>query len=285
MRLREGARSPRRGQARDAQLEAQEAAVQEHVAHRDGGKRDEEADFEPRARPAWIQRTVGELLRLREVEAFRSRHGSCTSHDKSSSRHGEHQAHESFVVLNRVRSSAGIAAHSIRRAPRREHEDEHEPRLLAVEGRRDAAGEDRAKDELALRADVPDVGTIAAGEPHPDQHQRGCLQQQLGHAVEVVDRVDEECVERLQRIPAECCEQDEAGDDGEPRRKQRRQPAHQSRRLGARFKLEPHGAPRQATWHLRRSPWRRATCRSSRRRSPRHWFRGSASPAKAGPSR
>ena len=50
---------------------------------------------------------------------------------------------------------------------------------------RNAAAGDRADDELALGADVPDVGAKADRQPHRDQHQRRRLEQQLADAVEI----------------------------------------------------------------------------------------------------
>ena len=65
-------------------------------------------------------------------------------------------------MLKRVRSSAGIAAHSMPPiAPATNIAGSTSAALAAVKRERDAAREDRAEDELALGADVPDVGPKA----------------------------------------------------------------------------------------------------------------------------
>ena len=60
------------GEPGDAKLKAEKAAIQKHVAERDGGKRDDKSGVEPRAFDQHrIERGIGELLRLRKIEAFR----------------------------------------------------------------------------------------------------------------------------------------------------------------------------------------------------------------------
>ena len=139
-------------------------------------------------------------------------HGPCTSHDTRELRDvDEHQRHRISLALNLVLSSAGIAAHS---AP------PIAPATTIVGSSSGLAARPRSAsatpppatapvDELALGADVPDVGAKADGEADGDQHQRRRLEQELGDAVDP-HRAQEEDAEALDRILAERGEDDRA---------------------------------------------------------------------------
>ena len=64
-------------------------------------------------------------------------------------------------------------------------------------------GGDRADDELAFGADVPDVGAKADREAERDQQQRRRLHRQLGQRVGALHRLDEEHLQPAQRVLAE----------------------------------------------------------------------------------
>ena len=87
------------GEPRDAQLIAQEAPVQKHVAECDRRERNDEAEIEPRpVDQDRIERRIGELLRLRKVEPLRVAPGLV--HKPREQQIGdidEHQAHQDLV--------------------------------------------------------------------------------------------------------------------------------------------------------------------------------------------
>ncbi len=67
---------------------------------------------------------------------------------------------------------------------------------------REAAGEDRADGELALRADVPHRGAIAERQARPHHDQRRRLDRERGEAAGLHQRRDEEGVDRrARRLP------------------------------------------------------------------------------------
>ena len=97
------------------------------------------------------------------------------------------------------------------------------------------AADDAAQDELAFRADIPNVGAKADRESERAQHQRRRLQQQLAKAVKRSDRLDEEHVKGCRRAFAQGAEQNKTGEQHGRRRDQRRGDAHGQGRLGTTF--------------------------------------------------
>ena len=222
-------------------------------------------------------RGVVKHLRLREVESLRilpravhqPRHAELRDVD-------QHQRHEDLVGVELGPQERGNGRPQ-RPADRtgHDHHRQQERVRAAREVERDAAAGDRADDVLAFGSDVPDVGAKADGEADGDQHQRRRLEQELRPSVRILQRAQEEHAKALDRILAERGEDHESADERERDREERRRIAHRIGGLGPCFEPRPHDALP--------SPIRRpATCRSSRRRSPRRWCRPFAWSARAG---
>ena len=97
---------------------------------------------------------------------------------------GQHQADQDLADveagLEEGRDGApGQAAQDAGQAHQRQNPDP----VLAIEGQRDAAARDGAHDELALGADVPDIGPEPCREPDRDHHQRRGLQGEFRQAL------------------------------------------------------------------------------------------------------
>eukprot|EP01036_Dinobryon_divergens_P041353 gene41353-54812_t len=88
-----------------------------------------------------------------------------------------------------------------------QHQRQYPPRLGAVEVQRHATGRDGTHGELAVRADVGDIGAEAQRQPHAAQDQRGGLEEQFSHPIQAGGRLDEVNVERVQRVLPQHVEQ------------------------------------------------------------------------------
>ena len=142
-------------------------------------------------------------------------------------------------------------------------------------------------DELALGADVPDVGAVADREPDADQHQRRRLEQQFADAVEVArPAVTKNAWNAASGFVPERREQHEA-DDARSAPPRSAATASAIRRDGCGARAQAGAASRaSASPPARASPAAPgATRRSSAGRSPRRWCRASACAATAAPAR
>ena len=182
----------------------------------------------------------------------------------------QHQADQDLVGVEAVAQQRddGGPEHAAEHAGEQDRGDDPAPgrpcRPAARRRRRD-----RADHELALGADVPDVGAEAHRQAERDQHQRRRLDRQLAQRVGVLRRLDEEDVEPAQRVLAEQQEQHVPITHGDRQRQQRRGERHQPRRLRAGFKLKHGRPPSRPARPTGRSSIRRSA-RPSRRRVGTH---------------
>ncbi len=96
----------------------------------------------------------------------------------------------------------------------------------------------RAHRELALGADVPDVGAIAGRESDGNQHQRRGLEQKFTDAIQRGHRLHEERVESEPRILAHAVNRMKPTTSVAAAASSGRQQAGQAGRLGARFEFK-----------------------------------------------
>ena len=266
------------GLAGDLHLETAEAALHEHVSA--DQRRDSQHQGRVQARALQQhrqQRGVSEQPRLREVETLRVFPRPVDQPRSDELRDvDQHQRHQDLAGAkagSQERRNGGPEPAADCAGER--HQGQRPPAACRLgQPQRDAAGADRAQDELAFGTDVPHIGAVADREANADQHQRRGLEQELGHAVQIVHRVDEINRERKQRVLAEQREHRQAAGDRQRHRDQRRQKAHALRGLGTPFKPGPHGAPLPGLARRPRARWkglpaRRATGHSSRHRSSR----------------
>ena len=254
----------RRRQAADLKLEAGVGAKEQDPERGHGDERAERADVDPVAAvQARHLRRLQEGDRLREVVAVRVLPRPVDEVvEKLLGDVDEHQADEDLVGVEAVAQQGDDRRpeHAAEHAAGEHRQEEPVAGVLARE-HRDAAGGDRADDELPFGADVPDVGAKAHRQAERDQQQRRRLDRELGQRVDALHRLDEEDREAAQRVLAEENEQAGADDDRDRERDQRRGDRHRPRRLGARLKPE-HGSPR------RRGSRDRSSIRRSARPSP-----------------
>ena len=176
------------------------------------------------------------------------------------------------VAQQRGDAGPGHAA----RDAREQHGGRHPGAAAGPGEQRDAAAGQRAEHELALGADVPDVGTEADRQPETDQQQRRCLEQQLADRVGRAQRLPEEDLQALERVLAQQREQRHPHQHRDGQRQQRRGIAPPGRGLGAHLNLEHEQTP-----SFQPPPVHRPTGPTSRRRCARRWPRRAAGPATA----
>ena len=140
------------------------------------------------------------------------------------------------------------------------HRRQEQRRGGGLEGDGERPGGDRADDELAFGADVPDLRAVADRQPLRDQEQRPGLQKQLPDAVPGGQRLHEEGVGHRRRRAAEQAEEDRAGEERRGERDERHRQRGGARALGARLEAEvKHARPasrrRPAPAPRRSPPW------------------------------
>ena len=164
---------------------------------------------------------------LREAEAVGIAKRPLDGPGEQELRHvDEHERDKNLVGVELVAKKRRDRAPESAAERRGQHDEDDEPgarRVVAHQG--DRAARNGARNELALGADVPDVGAEAHHEAHGAEQQRRHLDAHLGPAAQAVERRDEEGDEGLDGILAERGEDHGARDDREQECKRGRQPA------------------------------------------------------------
>ena len=123
-----------------------------------------------------------------------------------------------------------------------QHQRQHPGATLAAQLQGRHAGPQRAHQEVSFGTDVPQLCPVTDGQAGGAEQQRCHLQAQLGPAVLVTQRGQEEEGQTFYRVLAEGHEDAHAGDDGEDQCQQRGSPLHGAGVDGATLKRQ-HGKP------------------------------------------
>jgi hypothetical protein len=99
--------------------------------------------------------------------------------------------------------------------------------MPAREQDRDQRPGDRPDRQLALGADVPDVGHVADGKAGAHQDQRGRLDDELFDRPQGGHRLDKIDMERIQRVETARRKDDGTGEQSQSDRHNRRKPDHE----------------------------------------------------------
>ena len=116
---------------------------------------------------------------------------------------GQHQAGQDFVGIEsgaqkrRYRPPEGPA-----NRPKNKHCGQKEHAFTVMKIQRKTTAEYGAHGQLTLGTDVPDIGAEPHRQPDGNDHKRTCLNKQFRKSVAVVDRQDEESIERIERVLA-----------------------------------------------------------------------------------
>ena len=139
------------------------------------------------------QRRIREQPRLRKVEAVGIAPGIV--HQETQQQDGnvvQHQADQDLVGVESglEKGRNGGPGHAAQNAGDR-HGGQQQRRLDLVEGQRHGAAGDGPHGQLALGADVPDIGAKPESQADGAEHDRGRLDEELRQAVERGDRRDD----------------------------------------------------------------------------------------------
>ena len=129
-----------------------------------------------------------------------------------------------------------------------QHQRQHPGAALAAQLQRRNAGPQGAHQEVAFSADIPQLGAVADGQAGGAQQQRRHFQAQLGPAVLVAQRGQEEEGQTFNRVLAKGQEDAHTGNDGQDQRQQRGSPLHGAGVDGATLKRQHGKPPKEQRW-------------------------------------
>ena len=152
------------------------------------------------------QRGVIEHACLRKIEAVGVAPGAVHQPGNEELRNiDQHQRHQDFIGIEAGAKCGwdGGPRHATCHAGKRKQWQEDGGFERAVERQRSPACSDGARNVLALCANVPYIGAKAHRKADRDQHQGCGLQEELGDALKIFERKQEEHAHRVNRVFAE----------------------------------------------------------------------------------
>src|SRR5262249_16341762 len=116
----------------------------------------------------------------------------------------QHEAGQDLAGAETVLQQGGYGAPSKAAGhAQNEHQESRKGRLQAGQDNRDHAAGDGADNELPLGSDIPDLGGGAEAEAGGNQNHRSSLDRKLFKRPSRYEWLDEQHVERMQRLAAD----------------------------------------------------------------------------------